>query len=425
MKTDGRLSDLVARVETVGAELQAAITESVRDLGGVDTRPAHLARRLGMDTTAVWRVLRAATAPSPIACVHVIPGPMGLADFRRAVVEHGGGHGERLGGAITGFEALLADFPSGRRGLNSAIEGWLPEARERGLRTAAQGAVRAFSQLIGCQVRCFAVASVLVPSEDEGYLDLVHVRVLHQVRRMRDGAAISLTGTHILSLRPEAEPMDLTRSLGTHERREDIRGFLLPAFGTRPAPELGAVRLGQTSTLTLPVGLPDVSQPVTIALGYRTRLAWRAARGGGIDTEWISNRCSLPTRTMVSDLIVPRSMWSGGLPEILITLQSGTPVNPDSDRAAYELTELPLGISCGPATLLSPDLAELGTGEAPTYLDAVRFAFQAEGIDPRSYVAFRASVDHPVPLSTQTWFYPLPASDAPTEQEMPGASRRA
>lgn len=408
MTTDGRLSELVARVETVGAELQAGIGEAVGGLGGIEARPAHVARRLGMDTTAVWRVLRAGTAPSPITCVHVAPGPTGLGDFLRAVEAQGLGGTERLGRAIGAFAGLLNDFPTGRRGLNAAIEGWLPEARERGLRTASQSAVRAYAQLIGCQMRCVAVAGVLVPSDEAGYLDMVHVRVLHQVRRLRDGAAISVTGTHILSLLPDADPMDAACVLGTHERCEDIRGFLLPEFGSRPTPELGAARVGMTSTLTLPVGSPAVSQTVTIALGYRLRRTWRTTRSGGLDFEWLGSRCSLPARSMVSDLIVPRSFWSGGLPEILVTLQGGTPVSPEADRAAYELTELPLGVSSGPATTLSEDLAELGTGDAPTYLGAVRHAFAAEGIDPRDCVAFRAAVDHPVPLSTLTWFYPLP-----------------
>lgn len=399
---------LIEQVRVVGETLQASLVEALNLVGGSHARPSHIARRLDMDTTAVWRVVRAALASSPISCVHNLPGPGALNDFRRAVERHAAVGVPDLTVAVALFEELLEEFPSGRRGLNAAIEGWLPAARERGLRTASQSAFRAYAQLIGCQIKGMAIASVLTPSRTPGLMDLIHVRLMHDIQRMRDGAEITLCGSHVLSMAPEAHSLAAMQRLGHSGPCLSIGDTLLDEFGSHPPVVTGTAEAGRTSMLTLPVGSPPVNRPATIALGYRMEGAWRSRQTKTIKNEWISTRYSIPVRLSVSDLVVPRSMWRGGLPEVVVNLHGGAIANPDTDREVYELTRIPLGVSSGPAMTLLPDLSNLDWVGAPAYAGAVRFAFEREGLDPADFVGFRVVMDHPVPMSTLTWFFALP-----------------
>lgn len=401
--------DLFSRVETIGSALQTALVRALDPVGGPHMRPAHAARRLGMDTTAVWRVFQAATAPTPVACVHALPGLTGLSDFRRAVERHAGVGFPDLALAISRFEQLLEEFPAGRRGLNAAIEGWLPAAREKGLRSASQAASRAFSQLIGAQAKGVGIASILTPSQDGAdAFDLIHVRVIQDLQRLRDGAELPLAGTHVSSQDPSMESLQITRPLGPSRPITDIRDLVIPEFGSLPPVSLGHARFGPMSVLTLPVGEPPVNESATVALGYRTLRSWLRDPDPASPPNWISRRSALPVRVAIDDLVVHRSIWNGGLPEMLLNLQFGGPINPSTSGHAYMLSEIPLGISPGPAKSLMSDLRELTWDDAPTYRQAVAHAFESESIDPADYVAFRVAMEHPVPMSTLTWFYKMP-----------------
>lgn len=406
MTTDTVTQEEVTRV---GALLQEALGRCLNGVGGAHARPSHTAKRLGLDTTLVWRIVRAVRAPSPIGCVHRLPSPSGIAEFRSAIQSLPEVDGRELDGAMRAFESLIDLFPSGRRGLNAAIEGWLPEARHAGLRTAAQDAFRAYSHLVGCQIDAHAIGTIVVPPAEGASADVLcdtlHVRVLDRIRRLRDGAPVALCSTARPTLDHSVSACGVSPVRRSHDA-SDIRDLLLSTIGMKPH-EFSAHAVGGASVLTLPVGSPAVNESATIALASRAYGTWRAYRSREQETETGSYRYSVPCRASVNDLIVPQSLRSAGIPELLLHMQGTSTGDPMTDREAFELTRLPIPVSSSSGIALDASLSALEWNETPAYAESLRTAFAESGLDPRDFVAFRVRLDWPPPFVTLTWFYSL------------------
>lgn len=277
------------------------------------------------------------------------------------------------------------------------------------MRSAAQDAFRAYSQLVGCQVDAHAIGTVVVPpvagSGPDPLCDTLHVRVMQRIRRLRDGAPVALCST----ARPT---LDCSRSAGgvSPVRKvhapTDIRDMLLSTSGMEPH-EFSAHAVGGSSVLTLPVGLPTVNESAMFALASRSHGIWRAYRSRQQETETGSYRYSVPCRASVNDLIVPHSLRSAGIPEILLHMQGTSSGDPITDRAAFELTRLPIPVSSSSGIALDASLSALEWNDAPAYAESLRTAFEESGLDPREFVAFRVRLDWPPPFVTLTWFYSL------------------
>lgn len=371
-----------------------------------------------MDTTIAWRLCRAASEHSPHACIHALPGPAALNAFIAAVrplIDPKDRPANQaiasLAEAVGQFDALIAQIPSKRRGLNALIEGTNPEAKDRGIRTASQGAFRAFSQLLGSEIEGNAIATIVLPPQQGATTcDILHVRVMERIRRLRDGAPIALCSTPYPARVADRAISEAFQTLAG-EPFGDARDLIMEGESSPDLPPLDTRVVAGASVLVLPIGSPPATHAATIALGYRSNGVWSAWRSASQSHNWGSYRYSVPSRHAVNDLILHRSLWGGGLPEVLTHLQGSASDPPTRDRLAFELTELPLGIACAPAQALDESCHAVEISRVPTYGRAVHSAMRSAGLDPREFVMFRAKIEHPVPMMTLTWWCPL--RDAP------------
>lgn len=220
-------------------DLRAALTDL---LGSTvpGSRPAEIARELGIDKTLAWKLSRFVEDADPIKAAKHMPGPGGVEIVLRAAGLKGVADGRVE--AVRGADARLRAFMKERAGDRRTFEAMISAGEERGGDAdfeARRELFRAGSAIWGVRGRVQLLTIALRPSEDEPtLLDAIQVGGLVDFERLRGDVpwivrrlrASNDSESEMIRIR--REPLDPrgVRGPGTLP--------LMPDFCSHPLPEL-------------------------------------------------------------------------------------------------------------------------------------------------------------------------------------------
>lgn len=402
--------DLREHAELVGGAIRSTLEQLVLAISGPTPRPSHLITNLGLDKTIAGRIIQTVRSTDPLKALSRSPSPLGLEMFIRAS-EGAGSAGagprreaiERAQEAVVRFERLLSRFPRGRAGLEAAISGWLPEAREQGERAARQAAFKSMSFLLGYQSEVTLGCTLLRPSADGQAVDVAYVSGQYGLRRLRVGEPLSVSGTRYYPLgQPGAAKTNPTTLDG---RPLDERSCLLTEFCEPGVPRLDVVYTHDQRLFVLPADEPGLNEPVTVVLGHATRGSWARYASPQLREEWQTMLSRCPTRVFLNDTFLHEDVYPGVEPLVTTHIVGMSPLPARERGPGFPLDEVHLSKEVG---WVRGDLDNIGTGEIPRHPELIASMFERLGEDPRKYRTHRLRMSYPVSAIVATRWFTLP-----------------
>lgn len=327
--------DLRQRVEALGTRLAEDLNLVIAGLPDRPTGPRALGRALDLTTVTASRLLKAIAQHDPIAVLQLVPGPNPLGKMIDSIEAITGATEASAAArrAVGDFDALIRDEAGDRGSLKAMLSAWLPEERREFEAQRRQAVFKALAEMEGVSCDLELSSLFLSPSEADGEIDIVNVKALLGIDRIRPDAVVKL-GTRRLESGDEAAPrMPLT--LGGEPAVDGLHTVRLDEFcSARPAPllvrqidaavqyQLGPTGFGRESKRDLVIAELNRGE-----LPHREPSAERPPHFFMVP--------EMPTRKAILDLFVHRDIYPGEGPELLCydTTGSGPARAGDESRA--------------------------------------------------------------------------------------------
>lgn len=376
------------RITRAGDALLAGLSRVLEQVPGADAGPQRLAGKLGVDKVLASRLLKAVRSPDAMSAMHRAPGPEPLRRVLRASAKLGVPEGDLAAAhaAVDQFEALIRAEFGDRSALEAILSAWVPEARREFELRRKQAAFRAISQLKGAQADVFAEAAIFWPSDDGAHIDVVWLKAVVGLRRLRPGASVKFTSQRSVEEHGTRRPLTLSG-----EPVDTVANAVVPEFCTEPTPELRAevagesthyivdgVRLGEAVNLvTCEVNRGELARYVPSARGRRA---------------WASSDVAIPSRRLHLDVLVHEGVFPGETPDLRVydTAVLGTA---DRNDAARDIDRFDLLETVEP---LGHGLARFGSSHVPHYRRMLGRICDAMGYDGARLRGYRVSTDYPL-----------------------------
>ncbi len=259
-------SEIQERIEHLGGELAAALSTVLGEVPDRGVGPQMLANVLGITVATASRLLKALSQERSVAILQLIPGPNPL----RRVVESARAHGlseataEKALARIEEFDLLIREVAGDRSSFKAVLSTWLPGERREFEAARRQSVFKAMCELNGVSCDLDLNSILLHPSEEPGKLDLVDVKALLGIDRMRPDAVVHLS-TQAIGVNGERGGVERTPSnLDGEPATDGLHSVRLDAYcSARPAPlsvlnqrghvlySLGPTGFGPSSTVDL------------------------------------------------------------------------------------------------------------------------------------------------------------------------------
>ena len=379
--------------------LRDAFLGLLEGLPGSGSRAVDLEKALGVSRTLGWQLHRVATSGDPLVVAGHVPGLSAVEQALRSARAAGVSEERvrRVDEAMRRFEDMVQHHAGNRAAFVTMLGSLTGEpAASLDLRTRRQ-AFRLNSQVWGVQVKTFVACAVLAPGSDSSMMDMVLIRGLREVRRLRAGVPMQVSGQRIMdSDREPTVPMPLGSS---EPLREGAGPSLLTEFCSQPVPSLETrVEDGCLNTFLSDAELGN-SGIKTVYLADITRgMGWRSEprdRSHHIRTATVLK----PTEVVVLDTLIHRGMF-GTLPAPVARVHGSLARLGERNPYAYREDEtLPI----------EPENRRLGAGagvlttpHVPRYREMVESVLAGVGWDPAAFDAYRCIVEYP-PLGSMVW----------------------
>jgi hypothetical protein len=383
------------------------------------TRPAHLARRLGVSEKLGWQVWRAARAGSPAELLAHLPGAAGVAIALDAAARAGAPRA-----AVTRARISMADVDRlvrGHAGDRASLAMMLAPAgaghaaafpHERGRRRPGSDeehrrlAFLGTSYLWGVQARAYLSLSILHPGRADDRVDIASIRGVIDLRRLRDDLPWIITRTGCRTGSGPGHPDGRHREPLTARSTDAERAPVIEEFCSSPMPQVRAIPVPGKELLDVEVGPTAVGDAgsVNCMVGellhnlprYRTT---STARGQ------IAPILFTPCQRWIQDVLVHRG---AEIAEPVTVSFYGDPRGEGVDHA-IERNRLPIHATVDRLGR-GPDV--LDTPAIPRYRDLVLRAHELAGWAPSDdFVAYRVELTYPPTPSMMVLEFGLP--DAP------------
>lgn len=382
--------------EAVLEDVRPAIAEILAQLRPPVLRASDLRRRLNLGQQVSWGLFNAAKTNDPQELVSLLPRRRGMERFLAAAAANGVDAGaiERARRAYARLEESVARLASSR----DAFETMIGELGMGAMDTTGadlrhkRAAFRANALLWGKQARTFCAALILHPSQQDGMLDMVHIKGMDGLHRTRRGVTLDMTSRRGLRATP-GDPETLARLEPLDPREEGPEAvWLLRDFCSHPLPEFRlcedrpdyrsyeviSERLGSAGEVTYYTG--------EVARGI-------AALPGSVPDSEVSlvKGVNTPLEAYSGDILIHRSVWGTTPPEVRVyawpmdnsTRASKTSLLPLTERAVY------LG-----------DGAYGGRRQpVARYAEMIEYAMERMGWNGDEFRVFRCRVEYPVMYS--------------------------
>ncbi len=376
------------RVVRTGDDLLASLTRVLGQLKGIGAGPQRLATELGVDKALASRLLKALRSPDGMTAMHRAPGP----DLIRRVLKSSA----RLGvpaediaaaeSATAAFEELIRAWAGDRTGLETVLSAWVPEARRDFELRRKQAAFRAISQLKGLSADVFAETAIFWPGADGRHIDVVWIKSVIGLTRLRPGAVVKFTSRRGVEQPTGRHPLTLAG-----EPMETVSNTVLPEYCTAPTPELVAKVAGeQTHYMVQGTRLAEPVRLVTCEVNRNeiNRYVPRSRQRRG----WSSSDIAIPAQHFQFDMLVHPDIYPGEHPDLRVydTAVHGTADRNDPSRDVDQFDLLdridPLGTG----------VAGCGSSHVPNYRKLLDEVCGRLGFDGALLRGYRVESQYPL-----------------------------
>ena len=303
------------RFSRAGESLLEGLTRVIEQVPGSDSGPQRLAGELGVDKVLASRLLKALRSPDSMSVLHRAPGPEPLRRVLKASAKHGVNPEliAQASQAVDNFEELIRSEIGDRSALEAILSAWVPEARREFELRRKQAAFRAMSQLKGAQAEVYAETAIFAPSADNEHIDVVWIKCLVNLQRLRPGVRIKFTSRRAV----ESGDSRLPRSLSGDpiERATDAT---LSDYSSAPTPELTPVRAGEMMHYLLEGDEFGSAHSTTLVTCEVNRAEIPRYIEDTTRKAWASSDINIPSRRLQFDALVHEDLYPGAHPELLI-----------------------------------------------------------------------------------------------------------
>ncbi|QDV04676.1 hypothetical protein Poly30_01690 [Planctomycetes bacterium Poly30] len=389
-------TELRARVERLGTGLAESLAALVANVPGRPSGPQALGRALGMTTVTASRLLKALSQPDPIAVLQLLPGPNPLRKMVESAAEVGtpGEYCEAAEIQVTAFDHLIRDEAGDRGSLRAMLSAWLPEERREFEGQRRQTIFKALNELEG--VACeFELASMLLfPGKKKENLDIVSVKCLLGIDRIRPDAPVKLETRRLadIDLAPGENSPRVPLNLDGEPALDGLHTVRLDDFCNAPPAPLVARQFGNQVEYSLgPTGFGRGSK-VDLVIAEVNRSEPVHRKPSTVRPPYFFMLPEMPTRRAVFDLFVHRDVFEGSTPSVL----------------SYNTSSLGPSAACDPARHLDqrdcPEpMQHLGTGihrvrmlEFPRYTMLLEHVGEKLGWNLDEFSVYRIAMSYPL-----------------------------
>ena len=362
--------------------LRRALIDLSEAVGADPLRPQQVSRQLGLNKNLTWKIARVLNGQDCFEAVAMLPGAEGVEIYLRAF-ESAGAEESRIRAARQAFEAIdgvIRRHFGDRSQLDLVLDGLREDSN---LEQSRRLAFRGMSGVFGVQAKVRLATHLLVPSAEDGRVDIALIVGLVGLQRLRPRRRLPVFRWSA----PTPNDRVRSRPLFAGEHETD---FLLRDFSSFPnATVLSSSKSGhfETELTEGPLGRMGESD---LFFGTRSDAILQPRRSDE-DTECeLVTIVSIPAEGLVSDLFIHKSF--GGLDSLEASLHSTLARPLSGDRAERESSRLPIDVE----PMLVEDLAAgFGLPEAPRYEEMVGRSFERLGHDLRDHRLVRVTLPFP------------------------------
>jgi hypothetical protein len=401
-------SEVRQRVEALGTTLANALSVVLAALPRRAVGPQRLGEVLGITTVTASRLLKALAQPDPVAMLQLVPGPKPLREVVEASQKLGVSTPEcaRAALLIDEFDALIRTYAGDRSALKAMLSAWLPEERREFEAQRRQAIFKALTELEGVSCELALESIIGAPSPTPGMLDIIVVKAMLGIDRIRPDAVVKLATRRVLSnehgaaaLGDHQGPPRTPLNLDGDPALDGLHTVRLDDFCEAPPAPLDGRTFGQYVQYSLgPTGFGPASKvDLVIAEVNRAELPHRAPSRER--PPYMFFIPEMPGRKMMFDILVDSDVYGGLGPELLCYDTTGLGAAVPGDPART----LDLRACTEAALAIAPGLARLRVLEFPRYTQLLEFVFVRLGLDPARFRAYRFAQSYPL-LGRQVTF---------------------
>jgi len=381
---------LEARIQAVGESLLDTLDGVLAKIPAAEAGPQKLAGALGIDKVLASRLLKAMRAPDAMTAIHRIPGPDPLRRVLKAAQRVGvdaalvGAAGE----SVEAFEKLIRADIGDRSALGTILSAWVPEARSEFETRRKQSAYRAMSQIKAVGIKVFAETVILWPNPNGRTIDIIGVKVVHGLHRVRPGVPVLFTTRGVIDGSQTRVPTNLAG-----EPAGTVDGIVLPEFSTKPVPEFDVEVVKGTAHYLLRQDELGVQNAVDLVSCDMVRDATsRYKLPGGFRRTSFTSSIEIPSESAQFDLLIHEDLCPNMTPTLRVY-----------DGLARGKTGGPTSFSDFNLLDLVENLESLGTGtrrfgssKVPRYRDLLAHVLGEVGLDGDRLRGYRVSSEYPI-----------------------------
>lgn len=390
------------RVESLGSSIADRLSALVAAVPGRPSGPQALGRALGMTTVTASRLLKAIGQTDPVAVLQLLPGPNPMSKMV-AAARRAGTDAETCDTAqrdIDAFDELIRIEAGDRGSLKAMLSAWLPEDRREFEAQRRQTIFKALTELDGVSCEFELSTTIVAPAADvpnrgDGDLDIVSVKCLQGIDRIRPDAIVKLGTRRVTSPMAEGATEDRPRvplNLEGEPALDGLHTVRLDEFcNARPAPfdvrEFG----GHVQYSLGPTGFGRGSKvDLVIAEVNRGELFEREPNEER--PPYFFSTPEMATRKAVFDLLVHEDVYRGATPEIINydTSAMGPAAAHDPAR------ELDRRYFPEPLGSLGPGIRRARLLEFPRYASLLEHVAQKLDYDLDRFRLYRAALTYPL-----------------------------
>lgn len=384
------MGSLEVRINAAGEDLLNGFIRVIEQIPGGDSGPQRLAKELGVDKVLASRILKAIRSPDAMSVVHRVPGPEPMRRLLKASSKLGVNADDLLSanGAVDRFESLIQSEIGDRSALEAILSAWVPEARRDFELRRKQAAFRAMSQLKGAQADVYAEAAIFYPSADNEHIDVVWIKAVIGLHRLRPGVRVKFTSHR----RIEESGGRKTYTL-SGERVEGIASATLSQYCSSPTPELDVHHAGELMHYLLKEDSFGASTSVDLVTCEVNRAEIpRYIPDARKRKAWASSDINIPSRRMHFDVFVHQDLYNRSAPELKIY---DTAINGQADinDPARDMDQLDLLESI---ESLGTGLSRFGSSHVPRYRKMLEEVCTALNFDAGLLRGYRCIADYPI-----------------------------
>ncbi len=393
-----------AEIRVATTKIRRALSALLEDVQIDISNAMAAARLLGLDKNLTWKIARVVREDDPAVAIQHFPGRSGLDIFLRRLTDQGASAAlvKAAREAYVEFNRVVELHAGDRETLEMMMGSVSQDSQRQRAENHRKYAFRGNGAIWGVQARVQTSTHIVAPSEDEDLVDLAIISGLVDLKRLRSDVAWAVATVRCIADDGSARAPGVPEPLDPHGLAPN--GVpLMPAFCSRPIPELRAIG-GPEETLRheLTEGPIGNTAAVTCVTGWLYRNS--APRFRTDDDRFGENFVSLSTPVEVAyhDVFLHRSLDFAAQPIAALYSQlPGSMAFPHGqrDRGLLPLHETLVQLGTPP---------DVGMSEVSHYPRLVECGVERLGWALSDFVGFRLKIRYPPIPSAAVVRYPLP-----------------